>query len=130
MTKYVLCAFNSSQFASQRVGFLVCWEQSNATAATRAETCAVEQELSWDSISTCATGSGGVALAAEAAEQFLERFPDHATGMFGVPVVKINDVLQIETDFAPLLATLCETRIEAGACLPPTSFLAQARAPA
>mmetsp|Transcript_147768 Transcript_147768/g.375480 ORF Transcript_147768/g.375480 Transcript_147768/m.375480 type:complete len:158 (-) Transcript_147768:12-485(-) len=117
MTKFVLCAFNSTSTSiDQRVTFMTCWDDSKASAEVKAQRCAAEAKLSWDTISSCVGGGQGVALAEAAAESFVNRFPSHKTGIFAVPHIFINGAEQTSRTFERLLSNLCATGIRAGAC--------------
>lgn len=117
MTKFVLCAFNSTTTTvDQRIAFMSCWDDSKASAEAKAQSCAVEAKLPWDKISSCADGDMGIALAEAAAESFVSKFPSHKTGIFAVPHILIDGVEQKNRNFDKLLSNLCATGIHAGSC--------------
>mmetsp|Transcript_49464 Transcript_49464/g.159715 ORF Transcript_49464/g.159715 Transcript_49464/m.159715 type:complete len:236 (+) Transcript_49464:40-747(+) len=116
MTKYVLCAFSAKKDKQDEVDFMTCWDESTASPASKAQSCAEQLKLDWAAISACAAGAEGAAREAAAALAFVTRFPEHKTGRFGVPHIYIGGVEQPNHDYQSLLSALCAAGAEAGAC--------------
>mmetsp|Transcript_7953 Transcript_7953/g.17673 ORF Transcript_7953/g.17673 Transcript_7953/m.17673 type:complete len:191 (-) Transcript_7953:316-888(-) len=139
MTKQVLCAFaatgqqlketSHSQTAkailrgpaltadvSKRLGFMTCWDSTAGSIESRAKVCADKLDLDWSTISACTSGAMGDDLLKDAATYFVQRFPEHVSGIFGVPHVEIEGRVQSNTDYKPLLKALCQTGISVPAC--------------
>lgn len=118
LTKYVLCALNATATTQdEQVTFITCWDDSEGTPESRAKSCASKAKLDWDKISACESGSQGDALEKSANDYFAQRFPSHAhSGIFSVPHIEVDGVVQESTSYGDLLKVLCAKGIEAGAC--------------
>ncbi len=117
MTEQVLCAFSASENTqSKMVPFLTCWDESQDEPAAKAKYCAGEAGIDYSRLSTCLSSGESAKLLAAAANAFVTRFPEHATGRFNVPHIYVNNVEEQNTDYQTLLKALCSSGIKAGAC--------------
>lgn len=133
-TRYGLCAkkvsMASANSTQTQIIWHTCWSETaphgkDGPLAPKAQTCAGQSSLDYDSISTCFAGDEGEALVNDAAAYFVKRFPDHAPGgssypKYGVPRVDIDGeeqgIDEYPSSYDELLATLCSKGITAAAC--------------
>jgi len=119
-TKWLSCAWNASPTTQdQQANFLFCWAESTDAPQVKAQSCAEEVGIAWDSVSTCGNGDQGIQLQVAAAQYFMQRFPEwsNVKGPFNVPHVFVNDQDQYgSTSYDDLLKALCAVGVDSGSC--------------
>lgn len=108
----ILCGFKQSKVIAQKVEFLVCMDEEQGEAVTRAHTCAQNLSLPWDSINSCSSSQSPRVL-----QEAADYFATHAE-VNGFPTIQINGKEPWGRDYKTIMDVLCQTGISAGACMP------------
>jgi len=106
--EYNLCAKKDGD-----VDFLACMDAaSSGSAQDKAKTCATSTSLSWESISSCFSGSEGKDLLAATSKDLQSRFPSGLR----VPHIEVQGKEVTDRSYSGLLNAVCATGIKAAAC--------------
>ena len=120
-TQWVECALNGAAVGAttpQKVSFLGCWDDSSASPASKASSCAVEAGLDFAAVKTCHSGAENAQLLAAAKIKFASKWPQYTKsgGPYHVPHVVVAGTDMEDPTFSNIISTLCDAGISAGAC--------------
>lgn len=111
---HILCAFDhigSNQ--RSRVDFLACMDETEGTAPERSQSCSAEQDLDFDSILSCASGSKALDLLQEAHEYY----EANKAKVSGFPTLIIGGQEPWTRDLETVMKAVCDAGVQC-ACGP------------
>lgn len=111
---YILCAFDQVGTKQRsRVDFLACMDETDGEAVDRAKSCSAAQNLDFDSIDSCATGSDGADLLQQAHEYYVA----NKAKVSGFPTLIIGGKEPWTRDLETVMGAICDAGVQC-ACGP------------